>query len=413
MLSIDGWAVGIAYCVKITTDAIFSTFIIIKAKKKNITLLYLPAVVMIAAGFAYLSLAADFFHILLTNTNIQITNMTLLYFTTWGSVVTLSMNILGTSLTFSEQRKKIILSFVVIMVVFYQILVISLPYSGYSLQYPPSPGENLIKPYLASNSVVFYLVLISGVFLLIYALKLVLKSLKLKGELRIKFQMLAVGFIGGVSLIYLMTLAPNAGFIYAIIYLAFGYLTWIPLYYGLTPIKQKKPKKTETPSKVERKFVSYLTEKSSSDELVGGENVSSSNLNQDILIFMSYATKDADLFNVKEIAEKLTKSADIQDVLYWQEDMEDNIIEYMNDNIGKCHAMILFCSKAALDSIPVKKEWTAAEAAGLPIIPVFYDINHVPTLLKSRLGVEYDFYDLDRIVLELHSLILKKCGGLT
>ena len=50
-----------------------------------------------------------------------------------------------------------------------------------------------------------------------------------------------------------------------------------------------------------------------------------------ILIFVSYATKDANLFKISELAEALTEYDEIHDVLFWQEDMQDNIIEYMNE----------------------------------------------------------------------------------
>ncbi len=91
----------------------------------------------------------------------------------------------------------------------------------------------------------------------------------------------------------------------------------------------------------------------------------------EILVFVSYATVDANLFRIREIAESLTSYKDIYDVLYWQEDMQDNIFEYMNDNLGKCDVMLLICSLHSMKSVPVKKEWTAADAMGKPIIPVF------------------------------------------
>ena len=81
----------------------------------------------------------------------------------------------------------------------------------------------------------------------------------------------------------------------------------------------------------------------------------------------------------------------------------------MNDNLGVCDAFLLFCSENALSSVPVEKEWTAAEAMGVPIIPIFYDLKHVPPLLQSRLGVEYDFYNLDQAVKEIYLTIAKKC----
>ena len=90
-----------------------------------------------------------------------------------------------------------------------------------------------------------------------------------------------------------------------------------------------------------------------------------------ILVFVSYATKDVELFKIQRIAEELTKFDEIEDVLYWQEDMQDNIIKYMNDNLERCDVVLLFCSPNALSSVPVEKEWTAADIMGKPIIPIF------------------------------------------
>ncbi len=80
--------------------------------------------------------------------------------------------------------------------------------------------------------------------------------------------------------------------------------------------------------------------------------------------------------------------------------------------MAKGDVMILFCSKRALNSIPVKKEWTAADALGKPIIPIFVDPAYIPPLLSSRLGLEYDFYDMERNIRDLRNLILKKVGGI-
>lgn len=128
------------------------------------------------------------------------------------------------------------------------------------------------------------------------------------------------------------------------------------------------------------------------------------------LVFVSYATKDAHSFKINEVAEILTSFPEIKNVLYWQEDMQDNIFKFMNDNLGKCDIMLLFCSENALNSTPVEKEWTAAEANGIPIIPIFFNIDHIPPLLKSRLGMEYDFNNMDKNIQELRSLIFKKAG---
>jgi len=130
-----------------------------------------------------------------------------------------------------------------------------------------------------------------------------------------------------------------------------------------------------------------------------------------MLVFISYATKDAELFKIKEIAKSLNFYEDIKEVLYWQKNMKDNIIKYMNDNLGRCNIMLLFCSPNALISIPVEKEWTAADSMGKPIIPIFLNPDHIPPLLKSRLGLEYDSFDFQKNIHNLHDLILKKCSG--
>lgn len=131
-------------------------------------------------------------------------------------------------------------------------------------------------------------------------------------------------------------------------------------------------------------------------------------IKKDILVFVSYATKDADLFKIKKMAEILTTYKRIEDVLYWQEDMRDNIIKYMSDNLGKCDVMLLFCSPNALKSKPIEKEWTSADMMNKPIIPVFVKLDHIPPLLKSRLGVEFDTFDLQKTIDEIYNLIFKK-----
>lgn len=127
-----------------------------------------------------------------------------------------------------------------------------------------------------------------------------------------------------------------------------------------------------------------------------------------ILVFVSYATKDADIYKIRDLAERLTKHEKISDVLYWQEDMKDNIIKFMNDNLDRCDIMILFCSPNALVSEPVEKEWTAADIMGKPIIPIFNNSDHIPPLLKTRLGLQFDPFDLQKNVNEVYNLILKK-----
>ena len=127
---------------------------------------------------------------------------------------------------------------------------------------------------------------------------------------------------------------------------------------------------------------------------------------------MSYATIDADTFKIEELAKSLKSYEEIKEVLYWQEHMTDNIIKFMSDNLGKCNVVLLFCSETALNSKPVEEEWTAADMMGKPIVPVFLSPDHIPPLLKSRLGYEFDLVDFEKNVMHIHNLILKKCGSI-
>lgn len=79
-----------------------------------------------------------------------------------------------------------------------------------------------------------------------------------------------------------------------------------------------------------------------------------------IKAFFSYTTKDSNKFQVSYVAEILTKYNEIDDVLYWKEDMRDGIIKYMKGNIDKCEIFILFFSENNLASEPVEVEWQAA-----------------------------------------------------
>ena len=129
-----------------------------------------------------------------------------------------------------------------------------------------------------------------------------------------------------------------------------------------------------------------------------------------VLVFISYATKDSNKFHIFEIAAKLTDYPEIDDVLYWEEDMEDDIIDYMNENVGLCDIFILFCSHNALSSEPVKMEWQAALKIRKKMIPVFLNEEHIPPLLTTKLGVQFNQNNLNETIENIYKLILKKAG---
>lgn len=127
-----------------------------------------------------------------------------------------------------------------------------------------------------------------------------------------------------------------------------------------------------------------------------------------LLLFISYATKDAEIFKIREIAESLSVYPNIEDVLFWQKDSRDNIIAFMNENVGKCDLMLLFCSPNAMKSPPVEKEWTAFDYMNKPIIPVFYEVDDIPPLLKPRQGIKFNIFEFQKNIDNLYDLIIKK-----
>lgn len=133
-----------------------------------------------------------------------------------------------------------------------------------------------------------------------------------------------------------------------------------------------------------------------------------SKLTSGFLIFISYSTKDSNIFNISHLSKEVAKFPEIEKVLYWEEDMNDDIIDYMNRYIKKCDLFILICSQNALESKPVNMEWQAALKIGKKIIPVFKNENDIPVLLSTKLGIKYDENNLEKTIKDLHYLILKK-----
>ncbi len=125
-------------------------------------------------------------------------------------------------------------------------------------------------------------------------------------------------------------------------------------------------------------------------------------------VFISYATKDSNKFHIATIAERLTNYPEIDNALYWEEDMHDDIYKYMNENVGKCDVFLLFCSQTALNSEPIEMEWMAALKKKRKVIPIFTDEDDIPTLLSTRLGIQFKKNDLDGTIKSIYQLILKK-----
>ena len=131
-------------------------------------------------------------------------------------------------------------------------------------------------------------------------------------------------------------------------------------------------------------------------------------LKKPIKVFISYATPDSKKFEIPIIATNLTKYPLMEMVLYWEEDLHDDIYDYMDTNLGKCDIFLLFCSPNALKSGAVKMEWQAALKIKKKIIPVFKKEEDIPPLLSTKLGVQFSENDIDGTIKRIYDLILKK-----
>ncbi|MHA1819132.1 MAG: TIR domain-containing protein, partial [Promethearchaeota archaeon] len=135
---------------------------------------------------------------------------------------------------------------------------------------------------------------------------------------------------------------------------------------------------------------------------------------KNLKIFISYATADSQRFKIAQIAKELDKYEEIRAVLFWEENMGDDIYAYMNDNIGICDVLIVFCSANSKKSEAVRLEWMSAFKLGKKIIPVFDDDDNIPPLLTTKLGLQFPDKDEDfnEFIEDLHSLIIKKIKNL-
>ena len=127
-----------------------------------------------------------------------------------------------------------------------------------------------------------------------------------------------------------------------------------------------------------------------------------------ISIFLSYNTKDTESFKIKEIATYLSRFPEIENVFYWQENTMDNILLYMDNTLKRCDVVLLFCSPNASESAAVENEWMASLSMRKPVIPVFFNLEHVPALLAVNLGVKFDAFDIQKSIRNIYELILRK-----
>ncbi len=187
--------------------------------------------------------------------------------------------------------------------------------------------------------------------------------------------------------------------------ISYGVIIWINL---LLSKYEKARIKSLIAAGTQIKYVEVPIKQSVEAKSIKTENTE---VKRSYIGFFSYSMRDSQLFNIKKIAESLQSYKEIDEILWCEEDTRDNFIKYMDENIGKCDVMILFCSPNALESGFVEDEWMAAHAMKKPIIPVFLNIEHVPPLLRARIGVEFDVFNFKKNIKEIYNTIEKKLSS--
>lgn len=128
----------------------------------------------------------------------------------------------------------------------------------------------------------------------------------------------------------------------------------------------------------------------------------------DIMVYISCSRKDINNFDIKKIIYTLESNEKIKRVFYYEGDSYNGSIEYINENLPKCHIALMFCSPNAIKSEIVGKELKSANEMSKRIIPVFTKVEYIPRLLSSYSGVVFDPFELDKSIEEIYHLIQKK-----
>ena len=115
-------------------------------------------------------------------------------------------------------------------------------------------------------------------------------------------------------------------------------------------------------------------------------------ISKKIKIFVSYATEDAESFQIKRIIEYLELQTEIIDkVYYWQRDTKggQDFIVYMREKIKESDFILFICSETSKLSQPVNQEIGITIGLEKEKMAIFKVQEDVPDVLGKLRGVEY------------------------
>ena len=128
-------------------------------------------------------------------------------------------------------------------------------------------------------------------------------------------------------------------------------------------------------------------------------------------VFISYSTLDTDYFQISKLVRRLELYSEIKEVLYWEVDSKQNIVEFMEETLKKTNVFVLFCSEKSMKSEAVKGEWQSAyqmvKKGLMKMIPVYEDEDHIPRLLWNMLNVKFTKDDFEEFIQNLYKEIIR------
>ena len=124
-------------------------------------------------------------------------------------------------------------------------------------------------------------------------------------------------------------------------------------------------------------------------------------------VLISYSLDELNKFKIKKIADKLKSYPNIK-VRYFTKDAGEDIIEFMDEGVGWCNILLLFCSEKSKESDSVKIEWKSVLMKKKKIIPIFIEDKHIPNLLVSITGVAFDDSNLEGTIEKIYKEIFKR-----
>lgn len=410
MLSDFGWIDGITSSSIVIFSLVFGIYILYIARKSNAKLLYYMGVFILSTGLMYLGVFSDFLAVLFTKNNLDNTNgmVGLLSYIWFLPLQVASSYLFGQVI--NPKKKWIVIFSQWILSTLFALAIFLDPLNSFNFVYPLNPGESLIDYNINFITPAGILSLVITIFYVggFWFINLIYKGVQSKGVIRKKF------FLVGASIFIYTTFGFLEDFTVpgiAIVIIRVGYMSGILLmYFGL----REEPEKPQESIKKEVRVVGGIIrltkqlEPSLQKPLKNTKKPKVSPFN----IFISYSTQDTNYFHIPEIAKKLEEYPEINKVLYWVMDSNQNIIDYIERALNESKVFVSFCSENAIASKAVKGEWMAAyqleQIGKLKIVPVHEMQRYIPSLLRPFLNVEFSSKNFEKFIKQLYHEIMRK-----